>query len=173
MAAACTSCAGRSARFGEARWTTTAPCPIASKIASHAAIYAGGSTAGKPPNLKEIVPLVKAELRTTQRTATWKVIEECAKDPRHAGKRRPRGRTLKSEQIPRIGRSRLISGQISELFCGRKSRKSGKVRTELPSFDLVQANGIRDKMANQSSEHIQGSRFLWPMDASRHHGCEA
>jgi hypothetical protein len=60
------------------------------------AIYAAESA--KPPNLKQVVRLVKAELATTNQIATWKAIEYCAKAPRHAVKRRPRGRTLKSEQ---------------------------------------------------------------------------
>jgi hypothetical protein len=65
--------------------------------------------ANKPPNVKEIVPLVRAALLSSNETATRKVIGECAKDPRHAGKRRLRGRTIKSEQI-----SRLDSSVISE-----------------------------------------------------------
>jgi hypothetical protein len=62
-------------------------------------VYA--ASRGKPPNLKQVVPLAIVELRTTNQFATRKEIEHCAKDPRHAGKRRPRGRTLKSEQIRR------------------------------------------------------------------------
>jgi hypothetical protein len=72
---------------------------FASEDRIHAAIDAvyTASTA-KPPNLKEVVPLVRAELLTTNQMALWKEIGRCAKDPRHAGNRRPRGRTLKSEQ---------------------------------------------------------------------------
>jgi hypothetical protein len=64
------------------------------------AVYA--AAAGKPPNLKEIVPLVRAELRATNETAIWIEIEYCAKDERHSGKRRLPGRTLKSERTLRL-----------------------------------------------------------------------
>jgi hypothetical protein len=52
----------------------------------------------KPPNIKEVVSLVKADLLSTNETATWNVIQRCARDARYEGMRRPRGRTFKSEQ---------------------------------------------------------------------------
>jgi hypothetical protein len=80
-----------------------APSPLrAPKDRIHAAIdtvYAAST--GKPPNLKQIVPPVKADLNATNQIATWKEIQHCAKDPRHTGKRRPQGRTLKSERSRR------------------------------------------------------------------------
>jgi hypothetical protein len=75
----------------------------ANKDRTHAAIDAVYAAAtGKPPNLKELVPLVRAELRKTKETATYKEIGYYAKDERHAGKRRPRRRTLKSERTSRL-----------------------------------------------------------------------
>jgi hypothetical protein len=81
--------------------------PRASKDRIHeviAGIYAKVDR-NKAPNVKKIVPLVRAELKSSNETATWDVIGECAKDPRHAGKRRLRGRTIKSEQIRRTDSS--------------------------------------------------------------------
>jgi hypothetical protein len=52
----------------------------------------------KPPNIKEVVRLVKADLLSTNETATWKVIQRCARDEHYAGMRRPPGKTFKSEQ---------------------------------------------------------------------------
>jgi hypothetical protein len=56
------------------------------------------ATGKKPPNIKEVVPLVKADLLSTNETGTWDVIQRCARDARYLGVRRPRGRTVKSEQ---------------------------------------------------------------------------
>jgi hypothetical protein len=74
----------------------------ASEDRVHTAIdFVYASATGKPPNLKQLVPLAKAQLDTTNHLASWKEIEHCAKDLRHAGKRRPRGRTVKSERATR------------------------------------------------------------------------
>jgi hypothetical protein len=65
-------------------------------------VYAAAAAAGKKsPNIKEVVPLVNAELRSSNETATWSFIQQCARGPRHDGKRRLAGRTFKSEQIRR------------------------------------------------------------------------
>jgi hypothetical protein len=73
----------------------------ATKVDVHDAITAvyAAPIGKKPPNLKEVVPLVKAELRAKNQTASWKIVQQCAKDPRHAGKRWSQGATRKSKQI--------------------------------------------------------------------------
>jgi hypothetical protein len=77
----------------------------ASKERVHSAItnvYAAAAAAGKKsPNIKEIVPLVKAELCSSNEIAGWELVQQCAREPLHDGKRRPAGRTFKSEQIRR------------------------------------------------------------------------
>jgi hypothetical protein len=84
--------------------SATAPSP--SRATEHhihdaiTAVYAATKDK-KPPNVKELVPLVKAELRAKNLTATCAIIQHCAKDPRHAGKRWLQGDTRKSKQIPR------------------------------------------------------------------------
>jgi hypothetical protein len=59
----------------------------------------------KPPNIKELVPLVLQQLKSTRETATWQRIQDCASDERYKGKRRPLGRTLKSEQARKDSRA--------------------------------------------------------------------
>jgi hypothetical protein len=86
----------------EASIAATASAPLLSRASEdriHAAIdFVYASAMGKPPNLKQLIPLVRTRLATTNHIAGWKKIEHCAKDPRHARKRRLPGRTLKSEQ---------------------------------------------------------------------------
>jgi hypothetical protein len=81
---------------------TASPPPRASEDQIHEAIavvYKDHAMAGKkPPNVKELIPLVKAKLRESGYDATWERIQLCGTDQRHATKRRPPGRTLKSEQ---------------------------------------------------------------------------
>jgi hypothetical protein len=72
-------------------------------------IYSEHATAGKkPPNVKELVPLVKAELRENGFDATYARIELCGADSRHAAKRRRPGRTVRSELM-----SLRARGQVS------------------------------------------------------------
>jgi len=52
----------------------------------------------KPPNLKELVPLVKSKLRTDYRDATYQRIQECAGTDSHRRRRRPAGRTVASDR---------------------------------------------------------------------------
>jgi hypothetical protein len=75
----------------------------AAKVDVHDAITAvyAAAIGEKPPNVKELVPPVKGELRAKNLTASWTIIQECAKDPRHAGKRWLQGETRKSKQIRR------------------------------------------------------------------------
>ena len=79
------------------------PLPRATKVDVHDAITAvyAATIGEKPPNVKELVPLVKAVLRAKNLTATWAIIQQYAKDPRQAGKRWSQGETRKSKQIRR------------------------------------------------------------------------
>jgi hypothetical protein len=64
-----------------------------------AAVYDAAEQAGrKPPNIKELIPLVKTELNRNGLDATYARIEDCAGDAKHKARRRQPGRTLKSER---------------------------------------------------------------------------
>jgi hypothetical protein len=63
-----------------------------------AIVYSEHATAGsKPPNVKQLVPLVKAQLGKNGYDATYEQIQLHGADPRHAAKRRRPGRTVRSE----------------------------------------------------------------------------
>jgi hypothetical protein len=52
----------------------------------------------KPPNIKELIPLVKVELRTVGRDATYQRIENLAEAESHRKRRRPIGRTVATDR---------------------------------------------------------------------------
>jgi hypothetical protein len=82
---------------------TSSPPSRASDAQIHdaiAAVYSDRESAGKkPPNVKELTPLVKAKLLENGYDATYARIEPRGSDQRYVRKRRRPGRTLRSERF--------------------------------------------------------------------------
>jgi hypothetical protein len=78
---------------------TNAPAPGFEIHKAITAVYDDAGERGtKPPNLKEIIAPAQARLLAAGLKASGLQIQKLAEDPRHAGRRRPPGRTVSSEK---------------------------------------------------------------------------